>query len=260
MRTTTIAILLLTGCEAADPTATGEQAWVMVEESAAVAGWRVHHADWLDAPALPTEVNPDSPVLLRSPRGEETGLDLSPGYLARVRAGGAVEVFELGVDAPKDRLIARGREAAVRELADVLDAEVASLDGIWVIEAEGLFELTSFLEVPEGIDEVGLDLGREAGGGAPRAVAGFAMVGSEGERAAALVGMYVANDGLVVLDAEGGFRWTIGCWGGERTGRVVFEDQRIVLVGDDGVATALAVQDGTLAGEGVTLTSLGDQP
>jgi hypothetical protein len=257
MRTTTIAILLLAGCEVADPTAGGEQAWVMVEESAAVEGWRVHHADWLDAPALPTDVNPDSPVLLRSPRGEETGLDLSPGYLARVRAGGAVEVFELGVDAPNHRLIARGREAAVRELADVLDAEVTRLDGIWVIEAEGLFELTSFLEVPEGIDEIGLDLGLEAA--APRTIAGYAMVGSEGERAASLVGMYAARDGVVMLDAEGGFHWTIGCFGGERTGRVVIEDQRIVLVGDDGVATPFAVQDGMLVGDGVTLTNIGDQ-
>ena len=255
-----IALLwLAVGCEAADPSLSGERAWVMVDEAAAREGWRVRHADWTDAPRLPTEIDPAQPAIAAGPHDQRIELGVSDGVVAHVMAGGEIERLELGIDAPMDRLIARGDPEAVGELADLLGAALTERDGEFVLAADGLFEATSFLEVPEGVEEVTLDRGPRSSRSAA-AVTGFAMVGEDGERAAMLVGMYQHGAGVVVLDAEGGFNWTTGCWGGMRTGRVVIEDQRIVLVGDDGRADAFAVDaQHRLIGEEITLTSIGDQ-
>src|SRR5688572_8787575 len=172
-----IALLwLAVGCEAADPSVSGERAWVMVDEAAAREGSRVRHAAWADAPRLPTEIEPADPAIAAGPHDERIELGVADGVVAHVMAGGAIERLELGIDAPMDRLIARGDPEAVGELADLLDAELSERDGDFVLAAEGLFEATSFLEVPEGVVEVTLDRGPKATAGA---VTGFAMVGED---------------------------------------------------------------------------------
>jgi hypothetical protein len=110
-----------------------------------------------------------------------------------------------------------------------------------------MFERTSFLDPPEGIEAVDLERG-----GAPASLAGFAMAGSEAGPVADLVGVYSRNlEDLLVLDAEGGFAWTSGCSGTARgRGRVIMDDHVVLLLHDDGTVMPLERQGGDLVGEG----------
>jgi len=240
-------ILFVAACQAIDPVPDEGRAWVMVEVPAAEAGFVVRHDDWAESPLLPTEIDPLEATWLESPRGDEKVLEVPAGRLGIIRVNGDLDLVEPGVDAPADRLLVRGRLEAVRELADLLDATVEPRGGAYLLAGEDLLARTSFLAVPEGIDEIDLDQGE-----AFVRPAGFAIQGEHADRQAELVGLFRTGSDLIVLDTEGGFTWWAGGCGRQgRLGRVTMaSDQDLLLVADDGETTALRVAD---------LISLGDE-
>jgi hypothetical protein len=231
------------GC-AAGSEAPDEVGYVLLDHEAQASG-RLSQHDWEGAPLLPVALDVAEPAAFSSTAGR-TEIALRPGMLAWVHgAGGAVEWRALGDDVRDDGLLVHGTRDAAAALAQRLAGQVeGGGDGVWTVAAPGVFERTSFLEPPAGVTEVTpaarLDLAPVAspfekhaalapvapvGAGAPAAV-----------RAARLVGLYMAGERALLLDAAGGFAIEESCGGGDtlEQGRWHSEGDEVVLEGAAG--------------------------
>jgi hypothetical protein len=191
--------------------------------------------DWSGSPVLPVALDATQPLTVTTPTGTFK-LALRSGMLAHVHgAGASVEWREVGGEVRDDRLVVRGSEAAVDGLAELIAAKKGYRrpDGLFPLVASDIFERTSFLVPPDGIEEALPDARvDEASGGLVRSIqraaeeqdalptsdtngappAGTTIAGN----LPALVGLYTSDSMVLVLDASGGFSIEDDCSGAVR--------------------------------------------
>jgi hypothetical protein len=104
---------------------------------------------------LPVDVPTGAEVSLRTRAGRRP---LSPegGKVAWIHGPDAfAEWLTLGDDVTTDALLVEGDDASVKELADMLAAQLEQRgDGSWELRADGLWERTAFLEPTVADDDV----------------------------------------------------------------------------------------------------------
>jgi hypothetical protein len=168
-------------------------------------------------------------------------------------------------------LLVDGSEASVKELADMLSAEVADRGfGTWELRTRDLWDLVSFLQPMEGIAEVRPVLhsaAPEETGAASDAPALYGgLPGVAGSPLAAFVGVYAGEHGALILDASGGFwfnNWghAAGCMEAAHMelGQFAYADGVIELRGSGSGSTRLVVSGSELRGpHGMVMKALAD--
>jgi hypothetical protein len=237
--------LLAAGCGGASGTQNG---YILLDQAARQAGMRVDVGDYHGTPLLPLALHSDERVVLGGPAGR-LPLTLRPGTLAWVR--GADAAIEWTAVDP-DTLIVEAPDAAIHELAGLLDAEAGvRSDGRWKLHAPELLDRASFLTAPDAIVDVqpatldGVASARTSlVGNTPLPAAGI-QISAGAPEAARLVGLYNTEGKLLVLDADGEFH--LGCDArADLHGRYALDGERVLL-------SPLEGQPWTLTPHGETL-------
>jgi hypothetical protein len=188
---------------------------LMMDEAARMAGTLVQVEGWEGSPAFAVRLKPDERPLVVS-QTDARRLDIPAHMLAYVEGANAeVRLLDLDRDVSKDALVLTGSEGAARQAASILDASLRPLGGDrYQLSAPELLDRSAFLEPPQGLREV------QPVEHAPAAVRPLftapSGMGLDPVDALSLAGVYVGEQTLLVLDAEGGFTLQRGCGDVER--------------------------------------------
>jgi hypothetical protein len=232
--------------------ASSQDGFVLLHEDTQTNAVSVELAGWRGAPLLPLALGEATELTVHGPHGSHP-LRTVPGTLTWVdAASGRAERLVVGIDIAPDRLLVKGADKAVHDLAESVDAQVIRrADGTWQVDGPDLFERGSFLKVPAGITEVAPEflLPAAPAGPAPveTPVARVRLQGSgvpqtapsprsEGAALVRFVGLYDADGDRLLLDAGGHYTLTGGC-DSLSSGSWHLHGTSIVLQGTDGEMT-----------------------
>ncbi len=251
LRQCVVAMLLAGGCGGdGDPSG-----YVLLDREARAAGLTIQAVGFQGAPALPMALHVDDRVTLHVPGGPPRAIAVRPGALAWVRrATGDVEYADVGVKARADLLVVDADPGGARALADLLGGSLwPRPDGRWSIEAPDVLDRASFLPEPGGVREAAPAIVADGASTSTARVA-VRIEAAPDERlerfaatvettSAGLVGVYRSQEGLLVIDAGGGF--SLHC--GQTRGHVTIDRGRVQLVPEHGAAqAAIVIKDGEL--------------
>lgn len=239
-----------------------QDGFVLIHEDQDTSAVSVELGGWRGTPVLPLALGAATQLTLHGPNGS-LPLQAIPGTLTMIDAAtGRAERLVVGLDIAPDRLLVKGSEKAVRELAESVDAQATRRpDGSWQVDGPELFERGSFLKVPPGIKEVAPEFLLPVTAAAPPATQVVSSVHLQGSgvpqtaslprsdsaELASLVGLYRLDDEQLLLDAGGHFTLTRNC-NSIATGAFRRSGNSVVLAGE---AAQLTLR---LAGEALVQT------
>lgn len=226
--------------------------YVLLDRDARQAGFGLQLAstNWRGSPALPISIiDPDAEhVSLSGPRGR-TALSVFTGELGLVRgSSGRVEHLTLGTDIPDDELWIDGTAEGANALRELVGGKLEQEGSErFVLRQQGIFELVSFLDPPDGIDAV---LPALPGVDQAPAISFGEVVDANWtpgmRRMSDFAGIYHSGASYLVLDTSG--RFTISyCSDEPQRGRYHVEGETLTLMPDEGEARVMMLEESYLA-------------
>ncbi|HVE86419.1 MAG TPA: hypothetical protein VND93_26365 [Myxococcales bacterium] len=219
---------------------------LLMDEAARVAGATVQLDHWEGSPAFAVRLMPDERPLLVTP-GDARRLEIPAHMMAYVEGADAqVRLLDLDHDVARDALVLTGSEGAARQVARMLDAEVASVEGGRVqLSGPDLLDRSAFLEAPRGLREVRPleHAPAELQSLFSRRPTAAIPVGEMATDPLLMAGVYASDNAVLVLDAEGGFTLQRGCSDAVRGTAYAGEDG-LRLISDHGRPELVQVLEG----------------
>jgi hypothetical protein len=239
-----VVALSTVGCAA--PVGPPPTAGYVLLDREARAGGTLSIGSWRGAPRLPVSADVGDAVAFAGPDGPRA-IELRPGALAYLHgASPEVEWVELGVAAKWDSLLLEGTAGAAQSVASTVGGTVAQAGQRHRITVSQAYFKLAFSQEPDGLAESFPDYASEPQTESAQPLAANPAWSQQAERAvhdvADIVGVYVHEGRLLVIDASGHYTIDPSCLGEDRpTGQAAASDGRVVLTGDRG-RTLLSIE------------------